>query len=391
MPAPANLVREETSSTGTSTLTLSAVNGYVRFSDSTYAFGTGGTDAFWYFISNRNAAEWEIGTGHMSDANTLVRDTVLFSSNSNAAVNFTAGTKDVCNDIPAGMQVRQEGGAVTNGHGVVFSGTSGSLVASSGYTPREVLTADRTYYVRTDGSDSNNGLANTSGGAFLTIQKAINVVAALDLSIYNITISVGDGTYAGGARVTGPFTGVGSVTIVGNTSTPSSCVISVTSTNCIYVSGGGSLIVGGFKLQTATGGHCVWAGGSARIYLTGAMEYGACAGVHIAATDFGYVSVGANYTISGSAGAHNYIETYGMIFSPSRTITLTGTPSFGTCFAFIGISPGFLDVRGNTYSGSATGKRYQLAGGGIINTNGGGSTYLPGNSSGTATVPGYYL
>src|SRR4029079_13907135 len=58
---------------------------------------------------------------------------------------------------------------------------------------REALTAHRTYYVRANGSDSNNALANTSGGAFLTIQKAIDVVAALDLSIYDVAIRVADG------------------------------------------------------------------------------------------------------------------------------------------------------------------------------------------------------
>lgn len=102
MPAVANLVHETSTSTGTGNLTIAAVNGKQRFSD---AFGTGSTeDVFYYFISNRAAAEWERGTGHMSDANTLVRDTVEESSNSNSAVDFSAGTKDIANDIPAASQ-----------------------------------------------------------------------------------------------------------------------------------------------------------------------------------------------------------------------------------------------------------------------------------------------
>ena len=107
MPTPANLVHETSVSTGSGNLTLIAVNGKQRFST---AFGTGvTTNVFDYFISNRDAAEWERGTGHMSDATTFVRDTVLESSNGGAAVNFSAGTKDVANDIPAAEQVRADG------------------------------------------------------------------------------------------------------------------------------------------------------------------------------------------------------------------------------------------------------------------------------------------
>jgi hypothetical protein len=102
--AAANLVHQTTTGTGTGNLTLSTVNGKQSFAA---AFGTGATtNVFIYFISNRDAAEWERGIGHMSDATTLVRDTVEESSNANAAVNFSAGTKDVTNDIPAASQVQ---------------------------------------------------------------------------------------------------------------------------------------------------------------------------------------------------------------------------------------------------------------------------------------------
>lgn len=102
MPAPSDLIHQTATSTGTGNFTLVAVNGKRTFNT---GFGTGGTDLFDYYISSRDAAEWERGTGHMSDATTLVRDTVIASSNANAAVSFAAGTKDITNDIPAGKQV----------------------------------------------------------------------------------------------------------------------------------------------------------------------------------------------------------------------------------------------------------------------------------------------
>src|SRR5690606_34296724 len=132
MPAPANLIHETSTTTGTGNLTLANINGKNNFNT---AFGTGGSNVFDYFISNQSAAEWERGTGHMSDATTLVRDTVIESTNSNNAVNFSAGTKDVTNDIPAANQIRNENSTVTDGHGVLFDGTSGRAIKSLGAVP----------------------------------------------------------------------------------------------------------------------------------------------------------------------------------------------------------------------------------------------------------------
>lgn len=130
MPTPANLVHMQSSTTGTGNLTVAAVNGKQAFGT---AFGTGATtDVFDYFISNQGAAEWERGTGHMSNSTTLVRDTVLESTNSNAAVSFSAGTKDVVNDVPAAKQVYLDGsGNLDISNRLLRGATSGVALVGS--------------------------------------------------------------------------------------------------------------------------------------------------------------------------------------------------------------------------------------------------------------------
>ena len=58
---------------------------------------------------------------------------------------------------------------------------------------RVALSADKSLYVATFGSDSNSG--ETPETPFLTIQKAIDVACSLDLSIYKTTINIADGFY----------------------------------------------------------------------------------------------------------------------------------------------------------------------------------------------------
>lgn len=88
-------IRETSTTTGTGTITLAgAVSGYRTFSS---VAATG--DSVYYVITL--GTEWEVGLGTMASSTTLSRDTVLSSSNSNAAVNFSAGTKDVFMTIPA--------------------------------------------------------------------------------------------------------------------------------------------------------------------------------------------------------------------------------------------------------------------------------------------------
>lgn len=84
-------VQETTTTTGTGTITLAgAVSGFQSFSV------IGNANTTYYAIVHQTLAEWEVGLGtYTSSGTTLSRDTILASSNSGSAVNFSAGTKNV--------------------------------------------------------------------------------------------------------------------------------------------------------------------------------------------------------------------------------------------------------------------------------------------------------
>lgn len=256
---------------------------------------------------------------------------------------------------------------------------------------RNVLTGNTTYHVSTTGNDSTG--TGSSGAPWLTIQHAVNFIyQTIDSAGFAITISAGNGTFTGGVIVSQPVPGGGTLQIVGNTGTPSSCIISTTGADCFLVQGGASLSVGGFKLLTTTSGNCLNAGGGT-INITGAMEFGACAGLHMFAHGSGsnILNSGSNYTISGNALWHVSSSIGSVIYlNGSYTVTLTGTPAFSNAFAEVD-TLGAMAIQGLTFSGIATGVRYTAGGNGVINTNGAASTYLPGNINGTTSTGGQYL
>ena len=92
-------VKETSTTTGTGTFSLAgAETGYEGF---VAGIGTGNTT--YYAIELNSANEWEVGIGTVTDAtpDTLSRDTIISSSNGDAAVNFSAGTKNVFCTLPA--------------------------------------------------------------------------------------------------------------------------------------------------------------------------------------------------------------------------------------------------------------------------------------------------
>jgi hypothetical protein len=92
-PAVADRVAETTSTTGVGPLSLNGAQ--TRFRTFVAAIGNG--KQCQYTCVHRTADEWEIGVGTVTDGapDTLSRDRIIASSNGGAAVNFTAGLKDV--------------------------------------------------------------------------------------------------------------------------------------------------------------------------------------------------------------------------------------------------------------------------------------------------------
>lgn len=254
-----------------------------------------------------------------------------------------------------------------------------SSLTSPSRAGREVLTAARTYYVRSDGSDANNGLANTAGGAFLTLQKAVDTVAALDLSIYNANISAGAGTFA--SAVLKPTVGAGSASISGAGST----TIVTGAATAFAGSGVMNWTLSNMKLAS-TGQDAVQAFFGANILLGAGIEFGAVSRYHVNANFGSLVYLQNNYTISGGGSVHWNADNGSRILAAGITITLTGTPAFSGQFAYGG-NQSLLRVNANTFTGGATGSRYQVENNATIYTGGAGVNYLPGNAAGAGTNP----
>ena len=95
-------VKVTSTTTGTGAMALgAAATGF-----ETFAQGIGNNNTTYYCIFNQGTSEFEVGLGTLDGTSAnLTRTTVISSSNSDAAVNFAAGTKDVFCTLPASKSV----------------------------------------------------------------------------------------------------------------------------------------------------------------------------------------------------------------------------------------------------------------------------------------------
>jgi hypothetical protein len=121
----ADRVRDTSTSTSTGNF---VVSGTAPTGFRTLSAVLSASDTFYYVIQGQGTSEWEVGTGTYSSANTFARTTVLSSSNSGSAVNFSAGTKDVFLTLAAAKTVQLDNNGaipgITDDGNLTFTGTA---------------------------------------------------------------------------------------------------------------------------------------------------------------------------------------------------------------------------------------------------------------------------
>lgn len=259
---------------------------------------------------------------------------------------------------------------------------------------REVLTANRTYYVSPSGSDANDGLSASTPLA--TIQKAVDVVSqTLDLAGYTVTIQLANGTHTltDSVAIRNFVGGSGLVIIQGDTTTPSNVVISQSTSGkpAFDISDNARLVtLRGFRL-TGTGSNAaaIQCGARGRAAIAN-IEFNTGWSVHLYATQGSYLSVSGNYSVLAGATYHIASDYKSLLVTTNITVTLVGTPAFTVWAYAFGLS--MIAAQGQTFSGGASAgtQRYNVALNAAIWTNGGGATYFPGGAAGAPATGGQY-
>ena len=198
-------VKETTTTTGTGAVSLGgAVTGFEAFSA-----GVGNSNTTYYAIVHQTEDEFEVGLGTLdSDRSDLTRTTVISSSNSDSAVSFAAGTKDVFCTMPASKLVFEDASSdVTLPNDLILG--SDSAVLKFGADSDTTLT-------HTDGTgltlNSTNKLLFRDTGLYLnsSTDGQLDIVADTEIQIAATTIDIN-----GAVALNGAITGATNITLSG--------------------------------------------------------------------------------------------------------------------------------------------------------------------------------
>jgi hypothetical protein len=231
----ADRVLDTSTSTGTGAFVVSgtAPSGYRTFSAVLTT-----SDTCYYSIEHQTLNEWETGTATYSSADTLTRTTIATSSNAGAAVNFSAGTKDVSLTLLSSKSLQLDpSGNVTPATGTY---TRTTITATAGQTSFTASYTVNYVQVYVNGILLNSADYTATTGTTVVLASAAAAGDIVDVLAINI------GTFTGGVTITGTPTNGQIATWTGSTS--------IQGTTILPTANGGT----GASLSPTTAGNTIF-------------------------------------------------------------------------------------------------------------------------------------
>jgi len=207
-------VKETTTTTGTGAVSLAgAVTGF-----ETFAAGVGNSNTTYYCIAHQDQAEFEVGLGTLDgDSSDLTRTTVISSSNSDSAVSFSSGTKDVFCTVPASKLIFEDAdNDVTIGRNLTVTGDltiSGDDLTLTTNTSGAALISDGTNFnpVAISGDITIGTTGTAAIGSGVIVNADINSSAAIAMSKTAFTAGTGVSLSTNTLSVDAAQTGITSI------------------------------------------------------------------------------------------------------------------------------------------------------------------------------------
>ncbi len=133
-------------------------------------------------------------------------------------------------------------------------------------------------------------------------------------------------------------------------------------------------------------------GRAGHVNITGNCTFAGTSNIHLQVGRLACLVVAASYTVAGTTPQTHWNLTNNgvLIVNASLTISLSGTPAFSTAF-IMATKCATTNTAGISWSGTATGVRYNVQSNAVVDTGGGGANYFPGNAAGSTATGGQYI